>query len=130
MTMSERTFLAEELRRVEVALQRVYATMNGSAESRTRLAKAKKEYRRAEAAALNMLGAVEALKLVEAQDSLCAHTPGQEALGEWVASGARELPLMRGVRHCGGARLSNMRETSGETRRLRQEDGPGPHGMP
>ncbi|WP_404364465.1 hypothetical protein ACIHQR_30235 [Corallococcus coralloides] len=82
MTMIEREVLAEELRRGEVALPRAYATMDGSAESRTRLARAKAEYRRAETAALHVLGAEEVLKLVETQDSLCANTPVQEALRE------------------------------------------------
>ncbi|EAU61781.1 hypothetical protein STIAU_1255, partial [Stigmatella aurantiaca DW4/3-1] len=74
MTMSERESLAAELRRVEVALQRAYAAMDGSAESRTRLATVKQEYRIAEAAALRALGAEDALRLVEANDSPCAHT--------------------------------------------------------
>ncbi|MCP3167321.1 hypothetical protein [Myxococcus qinghaiensis] len=99
MTMSEREALAEELRRVEVALQRAYATMDGSAESRTRMARAKAEYRTAEAAALHALGAEDALSLVEANDSACAHTPEQEALREWVVRGARELPLHSGEHH-------------------------------
>ncbi|MFP2896561.1 hypothetical protein [Myxococcus sp. AB056] len=99
MTMSEREALAEELRRVEVALQRAYATMDGSAESRTRLARAKEEYRRAEVAASHVLGAEDALRLVEANDSACAHPPEQEALREWVVRGARELPLSSGEHH-------------------------------
>ncbi|WP_141619453.1 hypothetical protein [Myxococcus sp. AB036A] len=88
MTMSEREALAAELRRVEVALQRAYAAMDGSAESRTRLATVKHEYRTVEASALRALGAEDALRLVEANDSRCAHTPAQEALREWVARGA------------------------------------------
>ncbi|NBC41411.1 hypothetical protein [Corallococcus exiguus] len=99
MTMSEREALAEELRRVEVALQRAYSTMDGSAESRTRMARAKAEYRTAEAAALHALGAEDALRLVEANDPACAHAPEQEALREWVARGARALPLRSGEHH-------------------------------
>jgi hypothetical protein len=99
MTMNERHALAVELGRVEVALQRAYAAMDGSVESRTRLARAKEEYRRAEAAALHALGAEDALELVETTDSPCAHTPEQEALRASVARGERELPLRSGECH-------------------------------
>lgn len=61
--MKTRRALAERLGRVEVELQRAYARLEGSPEARTRLA----EYRLAEAAALQMLGARDALVLVEAR---------------------------------------------------------------
>ncbi|AKF85011.1 hypothetical protein MFUL124B02_08420 [Myxococcus fulvus 124B02] len=99
MTMNERHALAVELGRVEVALQRAYAAMDGSVESRTRLARAKEEYRRAEAAALHALGAEDALKLVEATDSPCAHTLEQEALRERVGLGARGMSLLNDRHH-------------------------------
>jgi len=99
MTTSEREALAAELLRVEVALQRAHAAMDGSAESRTRLALVREEYRRAEAAALQALGAEDALNLGEAKDSQCAHTAVQDTLWAWAERGERELPLRSGGDH-------------------------------
>jgi hypothetical protein len=54
--MTKRQALAERLRRVEVELQRAYVGLDGRAESRMPLARAKTEYRATESAAIDALG--------------------------------------------------------------------------
>ncbi|SDF27792.1 hypothetical protein SAMN04488504_12760 [Myxococcus virescens] len=99
MSMKKRRALAERLGRAEVDLQRAHARLDGSPEARTRLAEAKAEYRLAEAAALQMLGAREALVPVEACGAgEVRATVGLLAEGHVAAHGGQVAEKWRGTR--------------------------------
>jgi hypothetical protein len=86
MDMTKRRALAKRLGRAEVELQRAYAGLDGSTESRTRLALAKEECRAAESAAMQALGVRDAL------------TPRWSPEGSGARHGPR-LGARLGVRH-------------------------------
>ncbi|NTX51850.1 hypothetical protein [Myxococcus sp. CA039A] len=107
MDMEKRRALSERLGWAEMGLQLARAMMDGSPESRTLLASAKREYGDAEAAVLAELGARAALALVEER----------HAVGEVAPQDAYELEgfLARG-------------QTATSHRVHEAQDGRGPHG--
>ncbi|WP_147449114.1 hypothetical protein [Corallococcus terminator] len=66
MTTTARQQLAARLGQAEAALQKAMREMDGSPAARTRLADSRSEYRAAEREALLVLGALEALAVVDA----------------------------------------------------------------
>lgn len=80
MDTMKRVALGARLGRAEVELEEASAKLDGSLESRTRLQRAKEEYRAAEAAVLEALGARAAVELVEERlaEALNGSTPAEE----------------------------------------------------
>ncbi|NNB89921.1 hypothetical protein [Corallococcus exiguus] len=72
MTIPEREALAQRLGKAETELQRAQRDADGSPRARMRLARARTEYREAEHLTLRVLGARQALDLVE-QLSTASH---------------------------------------------------------
>ncbi|MCY1042678.1 hypothetical protein OV208_15240 [Corallococcus sp. bb12-1] len=65
MTIPKREALAQRLGQAELGLQKAMRGLDGSPTARTRLAKARIEYRAAEQEALRVLGAHQALEVIE-----------------------------------------------------------------